>query len=94
MCFREFPRKGIEQNPRVWAKIVQWAVLPSESTSKSGISAFIRLRRRPRALPVDECGLITDSCAFGFMLRRISLLADNPPKPWYLHPKGIQRPQA
>ena len=54
--------------------------------SKSKLWSFIRLRRRPRALLVDECvspaRIILYRCAA--LLRRISLLADNPPKPWRL----------
>ena len=65
-------------------------------TPKSKLWSFIRLRRRPRlraethsgvqamASAVDECvsraRIILYRCAA--LLRRISLLADNPPKPW------------
>ena len=46
---------------------------------------LIRLRRGLRTLPVDECvshaGIILYRCAA--VLRLISQLADNPPKPWH-----------
>ena len=44
---------------------------------------FIHLRRRPRALPVDEAQALAKLLRCSkLMLRRISLLVDNPPKPW------------
>ena len=48
------------------------------------LEIFIRLRRRPRALPVDECVSRAKNilCRCAALLRRISPLADNPPKPW------------
>jgi len=44
---------------------------------------FIRLRRRPRALPWmnADCAVRSFVCRW-LMLWRIALLADTPPKPW------------